>query len=439
MTKILSTIGPASEGRQLNYLIKKSEIVRLNMSHNSKEWHNKVIEKIRKFDKKKLILIDIPGVKPRTKNDTSFEIKKGQKLDFKFTSNNFAGIKISNPLPKLKNNVKKFSLSDGSYTFKLIKSKGNFLQGISEQNFILSSGKGLNIPMSIYDDALQEKKYLQFLKKISRLDFDCIGLSFIQNPKIIIKLKKLYPEKLFISKIENYLGYKNRISIIKESDAIMIDRGDLSAEVGISKLSEYTDRIIQDAKKIGKPVIIATENLNSLIHETSPSKSDVVNLDYYILKNVDYLMLSDETATSKNWKNTIYWLSNYLKKKIKNIKTKPLLIEEITNNLKNQNVILFSKKGFFFEKIANLDLKNLLVITENHRLIKLLKLKKNAESIYVKFPKRHLHEFLFKSIKKYKRLVFKQDRFAYLINVIFPRQNSRANSISIIEEKDFLK
>ena len=70
--------------------------------------------------------------------------------------------------------------------------------------------------MSIYDDALQEKKYLQFLKKISRLDFDCIGLSFIQNPKIIIKLKKLYPEKLFISKIENYLGYKNRISIIKE-------------------------------------------------------------------------------------------------------------------------------------------------------------------------------------------------------------------------------
>ena len=122
-------------------------------------------------------------------------------------------------------------------------------------------------------------------------------------------------------------------------------------------------------------------------------------------------MLSDETATSKNWKNTIYWLSNYLKKKIKNIKTKPLLIEEITNNLKNQNVVLFSKKGFFFEKISNLDLKNLLVITENHRLIKLLKLKKNAESIYIKFPRKHLHEFLFKSIKKYKKLVFKQDRF----------------------------
>ena len=439
MTKILSTIGPASEGRQLNYLIKKSEIVRLNMSHNSKEWHKKVIEKIRKFDEKKLILVDIPGVKPRTENKKKIDIKKGQKINFKFSLKEFDGINISNPLPKLKKNIKKFSLSDGSYTFKLIKSDGYSLQGISEQDFILKSGKGLNIPLSVYDDILQEKKYLQFLKKISKLDFDCIGLSFIQSPKIILKLKKLYPEKLFISKIENYLGYKNRVSIIKESDAIMIDRGDLSAEVGISKLSEYTDRIIQDSKKIGKPVIIATENLNSLIYETSPSKSDVLNLDYYILKNVDYLMLSDETATSKNWKNTIYWLSTYLKKKIKNIKIKPLTIEDITKNLINQNVVLFSKKGFFFDKIANLDLKNLLVITENNRLRKQLKLKKNSESLYLKFPRNHLHEFLFNSIKKYKKLIFKEDKFAYLINVIFPRKNSRANSISIIEEKDFQK
>jgi pyruvate kinase len=439
MTKILSTIGPVSEGRQLNYLIKNSEIVRLNMSHNSIEWHSQVIEKIKKFDKKKLILIDIPGVKPRTKNENKIKINKGQKINFKYTNQNYNGIKISNPLPKLKKNIKKFSLSDGSHTFKLTKSENNFIQGISEQNFILNSGKGLNIPMSIYDDQLQEKKYLKFLKKISLLDYDCIGLSFIQNSKIILKLKKLYPNKLFISKIENYLGYKNRISIIRESDAIMVDRGDLSAEVGISKLSEYTDRIIQDTKNIGKPVIIATENLNSLIYETSPSKSDVVNLDNYISKNVDYLMLSDETATSKNWKNTIHWLSTYLKKKIKNFKSKPLTIEEISKNLQHQNVVLFSKKGFFFDKIANLELKNLLVFTENNRLIKLLKLKKNSESIYIKFPKKHLHEFLFKSIKKYKKLVFKKDKFAYLINVIFPRKNSRANSISIIEEKDFIK
>ena len=179
--------------------------------------------------------------------------------------------------------------------------------------------------MSIYDDQLQEKKVLKVFKKISLLDYDCIGLSFIQNSKIILKLKKLYPKKLFISKIENYLGYKNRISIIRESDAIMVDRGDLSAEVGISKLSEYTDRIIQDAKKIGKPVIIATENLNSLIYETSPSKSDVVNLDYYILKNVDFLMLSDETATSKKLEKYNLLVKHvFKKKKLKIPKTSPL-------------------------------------------------------------------------------------------------------------------
>ena len=67
----------------------------------------------------------------------------------------------------------------------------------------------------------------------------------------------------------------------------MIDRGDLSAEVGISQLSEYVENIINDSKKFGKPVIIATENLNSLILASTPSKSDVTNIDYYVSKNVD--------------------------------------------------------------------------------------------------------------------------------------------------------
>ena len=74
------------------------------------------------------------------------------------------------------------------------------------------------------------------------------------------------------------MGYKNRLDIISNSDAIMIDRGDLAAEVGLSKLSEFSDNIIYQSIKLGKPIIIATENLNSLIHGSLPSKSDVVNL-----------------------------------------------------------------------------------------------------------------------------------------------------------------
>ena len=97
----------------------------------------------------------------------------------------------------------------------------------------------------------------------------------------------------------------------------MIDRGDLSAEVGINNLTNYCENIIMDSKLAGKPVIIATENLNSLMYNKTPSKSDVINIDYYMFKKVDFIMLSDETATSKNWLNTLIWLKNYLNKKLK--------------------------------------------------------------------------------------------------------------------------
>ena len=438
MVKILSTLGPQSEGKGINFLLNKSHIVRLNMSHNTIEWHKKIIKKIKLLEKNKLILVDVPGVKPRTLNLNEIQIKKGDILEFAFDKKNKKFIELSNPIPKINKKIKFFSLSDGLYRFRTLEYKKNYIKGSSLQNFSLKKGRGVNIPMSKYNDRLQEKKYYNFIKKISTLDFDCVGLSFVQNGKIVKKLKKHYPKKLFISKIENLMGYKNRLEIISNSDAIMIDRGDLAAEVGLSKLSEFTDNIISDSVKSGKPVIIATENLNSLIYGFSPSKSDVVNLDYYISKKVDYIMLSDETATSLNWKNTLNWLNSYLNKKfLKKTKLKKLSIEEISKNLMYQNIILFSKKGYFFDKISNINFNDLIVFTENKLLQKKLQLRKNSLAILIKFPKKNLHEFLYKNIEKYKKIIFKNNNFAYLINVIFPRKNSKANSISVLEKKDF--
>ena len=438
MTKTLSTVGPVSEGKNIEYLIRRSDLMRLNMSHNSIDWHKKNINQIKKLAPNKMILVDIPGIKPRTLNQNLIKIKKGELINFGTDKLNNNLINISSPLPKIRKNTKFFSLSDGAYEFKLISCKNNILKGMSLQSFTLSPKKGLNIPLSIYNDQLQEKKYFSFLKQIKKLNFDCIGLSFIQNSRIINLLRKQYPNKLLISKIENYLGYRNRKEIIENSDAIMIDRGDLSAEVGISQLSEYVENIINDSKKFGKPVIIATENLNSLILASTPSKSDVTNIDYYVSKNVDYIMLSDETATSKKWKNTVEWLNKYLKKKRnKKQATTPFSIEELIKSVKDQTLVVFSKKGYFYEKIAALEIKNLFLFTESKELKKRLELKKNSNSIYVKFPKKNLDQFFYENIKKNKKIIFKDNKFAYLVNVIFPRKNSRANSISIIKKNNF--
>ncbi len=440
MTKILTTIGPESAGKKLKYFVNNSHFIRFNISHNILSWHKSQINKIKKIDRDKLILVDIPGVKPRTLNNEPIFIKKGQKVKFGFKPSKKEKniINLSNPLPKIKKNSKFFYLSDGAYEFKNLNIKNKILTGVSCQDFILKTKKGLNIPFSIYNDKIQQNLYFSYLKKVSKLNINCVGLSFIQNPNIIYKLKKKYPKLIFISKIENYLGYKNRKEIIKNSDAIMIDRGDLAAEVGVSKLSEYSDNIIKDSKDIGKPIIIATENLNSLIYGNIPTKSDIVNIDYYIQKKVDYLMLSDETATSKNSKNTINWLSKYLKrKKIKKNLFKPLKIEEIIKNLNNQTLVIFSKKGYFYQRISSYEFKNLILFTENKDLKNILQLKRNTNSILTKFPRKYLYSFLFENIKKNKEIVFKDNKFAYLVNIVFPRKNSRANSISVIEEKDF--
>ena len=224
MTKILATLGPVSAKSNLKKLINIADLVRLNMSHNSIEWHTEIIKKIRKIDKEKLVLVDIPGVKPRTLNKKIIKIKKGEIIKFSFKSNFKNVIPLSNPLPKILKKPKKFSLSDGAYEFKFVSLDKNVLTGISDQSFALNPKKGLNIPGSSYDDKLQEKVYLKFLKKIGNLSFNCVGLSFIQNSRIIKILKKKFPEILFISKLENSLGYINRKEIIRQSDAVMIDK-----------------------------------------------------------------------------------------------------------------------------------------------------------------------------------------------------------------------
>jgi len=440
MTKIVTTIGPSSDGKNLNYFVKNSDIIRLNLSHGTFSWHKKTINQIRKIDKNKLILVDIPGIKPRTLNNEDLDIKKGQVLKFVYNKSSIQGniIKISNPIPKNTKRNKYFYLSDGLIKLKLSKIKNKILTGVALQNFVLKPKKGLNIPFSEYDNTLQEKLYFSNLKKISKLNIDCVGLSFIQNISVLSKIRKKYPNLILVSKIENFLGYKNRKEIIKYSDTIMIDRGDLSAEVGVNQLFKFSENIIEDAKKVGTPVIVATENLNSLINNTQPTKSDIVNLEYYLQKKIEFMMLSDETATSNYAKNTIRWLSQYLSKnKFQNKERQLLKIENLINNIKNETVILFSKKGYFYEKLNIKNLNNLVLFTENRNLIKKIQLKYNSVAYYVKFPKKYLYDFLYKNIKKNKSSIFNLNNKAYLINVVFPRKNSRANSLTIVEKKDF--
>lgn len=313
---ILATIGPSTcSDKDLKTISKYTNFLRINGSHNTINWHEKVSKKIRSINPKIKILLDIPGIKPRTLNKKNLSISENDNLTFYFKkkpSNQSRCIELSKPLPTIKKNSKIFSITDGKYTFKITKFEKYYIQGKSSDNFILSPNQGLNIPNSIYDEKSQESAYLKFLKKAKNIKYDAIGLSFIQSEKIIKKIKKEFKNIEIVSKIENYLGLLNFKRIAIESNFIMIDRGDLTAEVGDSKLFSSIVEISNFLKEQNLPLIIATGNLETMMSRSTPSKSEVFALGFYKHMKFDRIMLSEETAISKNWLRTIKWLKNFL-------------------------------------------------------------------------------------------------------------------------------
>jgi pyruvate kinase len=452
MTNILSTIGPATENsNNLRKIVNHSKFVRLNGAHNDLFWHKKICSRIKKINPSCKILIDLPGIKPRTLNSKNLLIKKNQKIIFYFGKkkkiNDVTQIQISKPLPKFKKPLS-FSVSDGKFIFKFISKGKNYIIGKSKEQFTLLSKKGLNIPFSIYDNKFQEKVYLDFLKKIKNFNFDAIGLSYVQDHKLVDKMR-YKSNKIIVSKIENDQGCKNMSSICQSSDIIMIDRGDLAAEIGDTNLYNQTIKISKCAKYYGKLLIMATENLETMILNNAPTKSEIISLSFSKSLNADYLMLSDETATSKKFLKIINWLKNFnnvhenqkinSKKNNKLIPTKDIFFSNLSKiNEKDNKIIVFTRKGYVIEKILSINPSiEMIIFTDNQKVYDLSYLRMNSLIFKTsKFPI-SLDKFIYFNISSNKKIIFKNNKNVCLLYAAFARKNSRANTLSILEKKDF--
>jgi len=452
MTNILSTIGPTTENiKNLEQIVNHTKFIRLNGAHNNLEWHKKICNLVKKINPDCKILIDLPGIKPRTINSKELFIKKNDKIAFCFGKKiNLKGVKkieISKPLPKFEN-PKTFSLSDGKFMFKFISKGKNYIIGKSKENFTLLSKKGLNVPNSIYDNKFQEKVYLNFLYKIEKFKFDAIGLSYVQNHHLVDKMRAK-SNKIIVSKIENDQGCKNLNSICKSSDIIMIDRGDLAAEIGDINLYSQTIKISKCAKYYGKLLIMATENLETMILNNTPTKSEIISLSFSKSLNADYLMLSDETATSNKFLRTINWLKNFNKEdEVKRIKakrnnkfvqTKDIFFQNLGKIDENTSrIIIFTRQGYAIEKILSINPAiEMIIFTDNQKVYDLSYLRSNSKIFKTKKFPIVLDKFIYTNIKKNRKIIFKDNKNACLFYVAFARKNSRANTLSILEKKDF--
>ena len=187
--------------------------------------------------------------------------------------------------------------------------------------------------------------------------------------------------------------------------------------------------------------MLATENLESMINSQTPTKSEIFTLGYYKQMNVDSIMLSDETATSKNWKNIIQWLYKFFnnKKLIKKIIfKKPEVFWNLLRNDLKLPLIIFTKRGKSINNVEKLSYFNeVSVFTENKKIKTLCEFKKNI-NVYLtkKFDNKNYLKFIKINIQKKIKSIFKNSTQVLVIYISYPRKNSRANTMMFLNKKD---
>lgn len=315
-TKIVATVGPACDtyDKLLDLVKAGVNVFRLNFSHGTHEDKARIIELIRQINKTEpyniAILADLQGPKLRVGEieNNQLEINPGDILTF--TNDKCIGTKerIYVSYPNLYSDVKPgnvIMIDDGKLEVSVVEiAPNNDVKVVVIMGGILSSKKGINLPdTKISLPALTEKDLID-LDFIITQDVDWIALSFVRQVKDISGLKAILKEhnskSKVIAKIEKPEALTHLRDIIVESDGIMIARGDLGVELPVEKVPLIQKEIIRKCMHRAKPVIVATQMMESMIDRIKPNRSEITDVANAVLEGADALMLSAETATGQH-------------------------------------------------------------------------------------------------------------------------------------------
>jgi len=312
-TKIVATVGPACDTYEgLLTLVKAGvNVFRLNFSHGSHEDKLRIIEYIRQINKTEpytvAILADLQGPKLRVGEieNNALPLKKGDLLTFvnEKLVGNMEKIYVSYPdLYKDLRVGQKILLDDGKIEtiVKEITANGEIKAEVSLPG-VLSSKKGFNLPdTKISLPALTDKDIID-LEFIIDHECDWVALSFVRSVKDLAVLRKRLEARKskikVISKIEKPEAIQNLKEIIWESDGVMIARGDLGVELPVEQIPMIQKDIIRKCIHRAKPVIVATQMMESMMDRTRPNRSEITDVANAVLEGADAVMLSGETAT----------------------------------------------------------------------------------------------------------------------------------------------
>ena len=315
-TKIVATIGPASSSKEeLERMIRAGlNVARLNFSHGEHEAYKEVIATIRDLDKKlnihTAILADLQGPKIRTDvmKDNGVELKTGAEVEI--TTKNVEGTskRFSTNYTNFAKDVnegEKILLDDGKIHLEVISTnRKDSVKAKIAHGGILSSRKGINLPNTAISLPCLTPKDLKDLDFALSQNVDWIGLSFVRSAEDIKELKGIINKQekhaRVVAKIEKPEAVADIKGIIKETDAIMVARGDLGVEIPMQNVPLVQKMIAKMCIKNAKPCIVATQMMESMIENITPTRAEVNDVANAVLDGADAVMLSGETSVGNH-------------------------------------------------------------------------------------------------------------------------------------------
>lgn len=310
-TKIVATIGPASESPEMleSLFLKGVDIFRLNFSHDSKEGHQRRFNLIRSLEEKHnrpiAIIADMQGPKLRIGKFAKglIPLENGQIIKMDLNTDDGDETRVNLPHPEVievLNEGDHILLDDGNVRVEVQEKGNDYLVTRVIAGRKLSNNKGFNIPGVILPiPALTEKDKID-LETALEMKADWIAQSFVQQKSDVEEAKKIIGDRAsLIVKIEKPSALEHIEEIIELTDGVMVARGDLGVEIPPENVPSVQKKIVRMARHAGKPVIVATQMLESMIENPRPTRAEASDVATAVYDGADAVMLSAETAVGK--------------------------------------------------------------------------------------------------------------------------------------------